>query len=215
MNKRDEYYNKLYHFAKSHHNKGNVSNNEGLIKGYIEKILNNGDEYLLTDSVLDFIGWVGKPAMIYLYELSEDQYEKTIMLKEYYQYVFIDMSRNDDRRESFVLRLDDDLRGKYEDVVNRVNELEKHFQVYHFRFFDIRHIMHIVLAYYYLNKFEGNLNELCDIFLKDPYQTLEGLYLNEIRDRQGAYLINNYNTDCKIIDYVFSRIVENGKREIR
>ena len=58
----------------------------------------------------------------------------------------------------------------------------------------------------------NDFDELCNIFVKDPYDTLEDLYINDIRNPLGATL---FDKDEPLIDRVLTKLDSREKKKIK
>lgn len=180
---------------------GWLRNNGEKAKNNVRELIENGYEYLLTDSFLDYLSF----DEIYrdeLMDLKNNPYQLLITLRNYFHRLFDGLSpyRRDICIDTTVLSLDKELKKDVTYESERVHELGSYKGANGYGYGELCHISNLVFAYYVINKRQDNVHELCDIFLKDIYATYDKLFLNDV----NGITIDFYhrNTDERFILFV-------------
>ena len=212
MNKQSYYIEKIKYYSKLEKTYMNQKKYMPYIKEHIDSLINNNLDYLLTESYLDYLVYDGV-ASIRLYKLSDNIELRIEALVSYYQHI-INVYKNRDSKyyPNYVKLLDNDTKEATIKANNRIGYLYENYNRYQYRLYDVEKIIYIVLAYCHINKCMNDFDAICNIFIKNPYNTLEDLYLNDIRDPIGVSIHEN---DEILIDRVLSIINSNEKKKIK
>ncbi len=201
------YYDQVMHIYRTSYSRriGWKDNNGARTKSNIRNLIENGYEYLLTSSFLDFLAFDD----IYRQEtmdLKNDQYQLLRVLKNYFKKLFDGLSpyRRYSCIDTCVNTLDKDLKKDIICESDRVNRLGAQPGINGYCFCELYQIVHLVFAYYVINKRQADVHKLCDIFLNDIYGTYDKLFLNDV----NGITIDFYhrNTDERFIQFVYSAL---------
>ena len=201
------YYDQVMHIYRTSYSRriGWKDNNGARTKSNIRELIENGYEYLLTTSFLDFLAFDD----IYRQEtmdLKNDQYQLLRVLKNYFKKLFDGLSpyRRYSCIDTCVNTLDKDLKKDIICESDRVNRLGAQPGINGYCFCELYQIVHLVFAYYVINKRQADVHKLCDIFLNDIYGTYDKLSLNDVK----GITIDFYhrNKEERFIQYVYCGI---------
>ena len=182
----------------------------------LESIIKDNLDHLLTES---FINYLGRSKDIYmdLQSLHNDHYSRIELLTEYFNNLFVEAEAllEDDMSsvsgEAFFDTLDSDLKNVIENICCRVFNLYNVMTISHQSMFDIINIINITFAYYLINNREGNIYEMCDLFLNEPEKTIDIMKINDVNGEDNKYsTITN-----RLIDFVIYKLENRATKEIK
>jgi len=208
----NKYYKKLYEFAAKLYSYRNIVRyNETHIKELLDEIVSNNLDYLLTDSILDYSVFNGKISSD-LYQIVNNQNSQIDFLTGYFRHVLKDYRDFGGLGCQYSKLLDDDLKKAVINVLKRFDKLSNSFDFFNYRSVDLQKIIYIVLSYYVINNRQDNIDELYDILFSDPYQILDSLYMNSIKDQISDFPIEY---DDNLYKFVLSRIKTKNTKVIK
>ena len=203
----DSYFDKILKESRYHSNQSEILNNTNAIKKQLQIIVDNKLEYLLTDSLINYISRDSLVSLS-LYQLHNSQEERISLISSYFEEMCLFYK---DQIIYFDL-LDKDIKSMVIKASYYSTTLYKNYNNYHYRLYDIERIIYVIMAYCFINNKIDEFNNICNIFLTNPYQTLDDLYINDIRNPQGVYYTD---TDEALYNRVITRIESNNKRTIK
>ena len=152
----------------------------------LEKIINSNLDYLLTDSLIDYMCDSGVDMKLCLESVHINYYRRLCLLMSYFDTLFMHADR---KREVITVRkeyfeaLDDDMKHAiYYVLVNEDVLREKGEMPSSKYYLDFNNIIHIIFANYLMNYRNDNIYEMCDIVLKNPKELIDGLLVNGALD---------------------------------
>ena len=209
----NNYVSKIRHYYESHFPykmdyDARISLHESLMM-----ILDNNLEYLLTDSLLDFVShYDDKETVAFIKKLNGSIYDIIDLLKYYFGKLFDELLyRDPDLYCSYIYELDDDLKRSTNIIAKELKSLRELATKENYNYNDIQEIIYIIFAYYVFYDREEDIFELCNTFLDDPGRVLDGINFNNIHDDN----ITNAEEDKRLIDFVLRTLNNRNQKEIR
>ena len=213
MNKKiEEYYNKLLKYSYEFVHEKDVIQCEYFIKDNIKKLIENNEEYLLTDSFLNYIACNHRYIPRFNYINSNNISLKYEILDSYFDHInsdYISMEKHSQvDYHIFTKSLDLDtkkatlLSKKYRDII-----LSKYY--YNIHAYEILyHIFNSILSYCYLNKRMNDYEEICSPLFDNPNSILDYYYNNGVIN--NAIYEDNYKEKYY---YMMIKIIENNNQK--
>lgn len=210
------YYSKIEYYYNDHFK--NFSTRKSVrekVIDHLKTIIDKDRDYLLTDSFLDYCTSYGDYGLDKcLHALSCDNNEVIYCLMFYFLETMEEyLHRIKDHYLTFATLLDNDLHLIMRKLSKRIKPIEEIKLRGRYGRDDIKNIICIILAYYVINHKQGDLYEQCDVFLDDPENTLDSLYLNDIYN--GDNTSSNEEEVNYLINYISYKIENNEQKEIK
>ncbi len=181
----------------------------------LEGIIKDNLDHLFTESFINYLG-SSKDIYMDLQRLHNDHYSRIELLTEYFNNLFVEAEAllEDDMSsvsgEAFFDTLDSDLKNAIENICCRVFNLDNVMTISHQSMFDIINIINITFAYYLINNREGNIYEMCDLFLNEPEKTIDIININNVKEGIKYSTITN-----RLIDFVIYKLENRATKEIK
>ena len=180
------------------------------IEKYLKEIIDNNLDYLLTDSLIAYI-CNSSLISLDLYCLL-DHYSRYSLLIYYFCNISssLDPTVNPDDNSFLFYRLMDEVSMNQAVEANKlIDHIYEDLDGYHYRLYDLEHIIYIVQAYCYINNKTSEFSTIIKRFMDDPYATLNDLYMNDISSFIGNNIDNDH--DNKLVDRIIS-VIETKKK---
>ncbi len=202
-NKVDYYLERIKKYSKQYNNYMNQKKYFSEIRDMIQQLIDNNLDYILTDSLLNYVVHNGISS-IRLYQLTQGTTACIRSLSRYYKEIYTEFKRENKEDYMYYIKLlDKETNEACIKAYNYIQNLYLNYDRYHYRLYDVEQIIYIVLAYCHLNKKLNEFDNVCGIFINNPYDTLDDLYINDIRDPIGSRISDN---DELLIDRVITKI---------
>ena len=201
------YYNKLLEIGKYSmpfiYERDNLSD---LLKESVNKIVEENNEHLLTDSLLDYVTCTNG-AHYKLNKLAGNIEEKVTILMGYFETIIEGINKC--WNTVYLKTMDRGLEGAVSLAIMIINDMchdglgirETLFLYY---------AALIILSYYVIKKREYNINDLFDKIYGDVERTLEGMRLRDI-----PVSFSQYSDREQVIEYVLAKLEEEEIKEIK
>ncbi len=182
------------------------------IRLYIRKMIAHKIDYILTDSLADFIGYEHKLFNNLKDLSSKDIYTVIPILQKYLNSLFCDVYKESYAYWTYTRLIDKDLEDALKYASNRLLSYRDHPGNEYYGFYQLCSVIHTVFAFYLLNGRKDNIYQMCDIFLDNVEQTFDSLLVNNVGNIGGYSKIE---ADHRLIDYVLSKLDNRETREIK
>ena len=178
------------------------------VRNYIYSLVNKGIDYLLTDSLIDYMCYEGI-ILKSLKKLNSGNYQLIAFLVEYISKIDVALSFKEKGEEAHTYLIDKDFEEALSTISNSVYKTIMNFQ--NNRYYDVRYLIYITFAYYLINNREDNIYDMCNIFLNEPDRILDSIKINNVFKDEAT----NSEDEERLIDFVFSKLGSRSNREIR
>ena len=182
---------------------------------FFKNIISENNDYLLTDSFLDYIVYYGE------YDLKEsleklcgNTNDKIVCLTKYFEKVFDEyFYRLEGHYYSYAQMIDNDLATSIKHISKILKECREYLIEGFYGYDDLYKIIYIVFSYYVLNKRQDNIYELCNVFLNDPQRVLDTLYINDVFGDEDE--LSTWESRDRLISYVTHKLDNRNVKEIK
>ena len=202
------YYKKIEFSSKRNNTYDTFHQNKDKILSFLIQIVDNHLEFLLTDSMIEFI--CRKTYMTTeLYCIVNGKYELINMLMIYFKTICAEYNKEPSKQDIILKLLDNNTKDSTKKAYDFIKVLYDNYNRYHYRLYDIEKIIYIVLSYCLINNKMNEYDTIISKFIDNPYNTLDDLYINDILDPIGVYEQNNnklidiYIVSLAILNYYF------------
>ena len=179
------------------------------LRNLLGELIDNNLDYLLTDSFLDYV-CCGANFFGPLHNLNDNDYTRISILKDYFESIFLNEKTH--IIQDYYDLLDDDIKLVVSNTVFGLTAVFNYHDISEREMFDIEDIIQIVLAYYLINNKNGNIDDMCNMFLYDLDRTLDVLRVNDIKDDVKGSIGERRK---HLIDFVICKLDNNKNREIK
>lgn len=211
MSKLEYYLERIKYHSKQSGTFMNQKKYSAEVRNNVISLIDQNLDYILTESLMNYITRDGVSS-IRLYKLQGDICQRIGALSSYYKNICDEYSNKNEKSYSkYIKLLDSETKEATIKAYNRIKYVYFNYSNYLYRLYDIEHIIYILLAYCHINKKLSDFDELCNVFIKDPYDTLEDLYINDIRNPMGATL---FDREEPLIERVISKLESREKKKI-
>ncbi len=183
-NKIDNYYNKLLEYSYEFKHEIDVKQREIFIKNVIKELIDNNEEYLLTDSFLNYVAYDHRYIRSFDYLASNDRLLKYNILDSYFDHINSDYISMGNHSQAdfhlFTTKLDEYTKeGTMLANIYRTKMRDKYY--YNINAYDILyHIFNSILSYCYINKKMNEYEEICRPLINNPEDVLDYYYSNGV-----------------------------------
>ena len=203
------YFEKIRNDYNDKHYRNLGEGRECLLKKYLRLIVNNNLDYILTDSFIDHLT-LEKDFLMDLSCINYDIHTRIAALMGYFDKIFLratylrDSKPDANDKSLYYALLDEDIKNAVEYVVSRMHDLAYMEEMTREGLHKLYGMIFIVFSYYLLNNKEGNIYEMCDIFLNNPIKMIDSTCVNDIPDCNIAF--DGLISADRLIDFVIYKL---------
>ena len=183
-NKIDEYYNKLLEYSYEFKHEIDIQVREHVFKNTIKELIEDNNEFLLTNSFLNFIASDINSIRLFDSITDEDLFFKYSILDSYFNSIYSDYVSMENHCQVdyhiFTKTLDSDTR-KATMLANLYRTKMRNRYYYDINAYDILYyIFNSILSYCYINQIMSEYEEICRPLIEKPEDVLDYFYNNGV-----------------------------------
>ena len=217
-NKVDEYYNKILEYSYEFMHEIDVKQREDFIKKVINTLILNNEEYLLTDSFLNYLAYDHHYLANFHCIISDDIFTKYSILDSYFDHINSDyISRDNHSQVDYHLFTKElDLDTKKATLLSHAYRTKARSKYY----YDVNaygiyyYIFNSILSYCFINQRMNEYEEICKPLIDNPDNILDYFYNNgaarTIIDNDFRNLESNFK---KKFYHLMINIIENSNKK--
>ncbi len=188
----DYYFDKIIIYSIENNKYELIKNNELLIRDEIKKIIDSNNDYLFTESFLNYLTLDSNMLFSLKALYSKKDSDKISVLCNYYQDIITEYKIKKISPDITVDRFVDIQDNITKDITSKayscVNHIFNEKGIINYKSLTFKRIVFIVLSYCHIYDRFNDFQELCNMFINNPNKILDDIYINSVKESDDAFI---------------------------
>ena len=183
----NEYYNKLYLYSSHYKATRNIKKNKDSIIISLNKMIETNNNYLLNDSLLDYISSMESLTTFINYLSSDSLEHKIDLLTHYYRNIIFEILNNG--KKEYLKLLDNDTKIATYHAAHLIKMINDDIDmIYIGNKILLKRLVYVILCYCHINNKMNEYNDICNNYINNFNTITDDLDLHGIEVLDGNFV---------------------------